>query len=170
MLHPAITVKDNSAIHGKWLVATRLIHCGEVVWQQDDEGETVSCDTVAAWSEAERDTFRLVGYQCDGHTFRICVGIERYMNHSCDPNTWWEGSRALVARRDIQPGEEITYDYATSEVAIPFRMECSCGSPYCRRVITNCDYLNPAWQKQYGPHLPAHVLRAIAATREGQIR
>jgi len=28
----------------------------------------------------------------------------------------------------------------------------------------------PAWQEQYGPHLPAHVLRAIAATREGQMR
>jgi len=170
MLHPAIALEENSAIHGKGLVASELIRCGEIVWQQDDEGETVPCEVIAAWSDEEQAAFRLIGYQCDEHTFRVCAGIERYMNHSCDPNTWWEDSRTLVARRDIPPGEEVTYDYATSEVAIPFQMVCRCGSPCCRRVITNRDYLDPAWQAQYGPHLPAHVLRAIAAAREGQGR
>lgn len=67
----------------------------------------------------------------------------RWFNHSCDPNTevmsrwdaeaqtvraWW------VALRDIEVGEEITYDYGfVAEVAEP----CACGSPLCRGVIVD---------------------------------
>ena len=37
-----------------------------------------------------------------------------FQNHSCDPTTWWVDDITLVARRDILPGEEITYDYGTT--------------------------------------------------------
>ncbi|HXV97850.1 MAG TPA: hypothetical protein VEC93_05445, partial [Anaerolineae bacterium] len=48
-----------------------------------------------------------------------------------------------------------------SPILLAFEMPCSCGSQFCRGVITNRDYLNPAWQKQYGHHLPQHVLQAL---------
>src|SRR5579885_654780 len=35
-----------------------------------------------------------------------------YMNHSCEPNCGVRGSVVVVARRDIQPGEELTFDTA----------------------------------------------------------
>ncbi len=38
----------------------------------------------------------------------------RYINHSCDPNAYLEVSRGhawIRAERDIEPGEEITFDY-----------------------------------------------------------
>ena len=36
----------------------------------------------------------------------------RLVNHSCDPNCGLVGAVILVAMRDIEPGEEITFDYA----------------------------------------------------------
>ena len=53
-----------------------------------------------------------------------------FMNHSCDPNVWMAGVVTLVARRDIEPGEELTVDYALFEAYEGFvgTWECVCGS------------------------------------------
>ncbi len=58
------------------------------------------------------------------------------INHSCDPNTGVrdnpQGGYDFVALRAIAPGDEISFDYATTEyesVAVP---ECLCGAPACR--------------------------------------
>jgi len=93
--------------------------------------------------------------------FDVAAGLSREMNHCCDPNTWWAGSISLVARRDIQPGEEVAYDYSTADVDRAFEMECTCGSPRCRGTISNRDYLDAEWRDQYGSNLPPHVLAAI---------
>ncbi|KAK8805363.1 hypothetical protein WA158_002019 [Blastocystis sp. Blastoise] len=63
--------------------------------------------------------------------------ITRYINHSCDPNCYTtinkEGKNKkiiLIAKRDIEKGEELTYDYKFpfEDVKIP----CNCGSAKCR--------------------------------------
>ena len=44
--------------------------------------------------------------------------------------------RAVIALRDIEPGAELTYDYAfVGEAAEP----CACGSANCRGVIVDLD-------------------------------
>jgi SET domain-containing protein len=168
VISPAVEVVQQDVIHGWGLVAARFIPCGQVIWQLDPDTPVVSCSEVAGWPEKARDTFSYVGYQCSEGYFAICKGIERYMNHCCDPNTWWADSHTLVACKDIQPGQEITYDYATTEIAIAFEMRCTCGSPLCRGKVSNLDYLDRAWQERYGNHLPGYVLRAIWKTgRQG---
>jgi hypothetical protein len=68
----------------------------------------------------------------------------RFVNHSCDPNCEGTIEKARVfieAIRDIEPGEELVYDYAYtrdgSETADDeFRVYgCQCGSPQCRGTI-----------------------------------
>ena len=39
-------------------------------------------------------------------------------NHSCDPNTAVQGQIIFVALREISPGEELTYDWATKILPI----------------------------------------------------
>lgn len=41
----------------------------------------------------------------------------QYLNHSCNPSAGLQGTRnlKLYAMRDLQPGEEITIDYSTTE-------------------------------------------------------
>ena len=89
-----------------------------------------------------------------------------YGNHSCDPNLWWLDSYTLAARRDIAAGEELTTDYATSSGVAGFRMDCSCGSPRCRTVITGSDWQRPELQRRYGEHWVPGLLKRIRAARE----
>ena len=77
------------------------------------------------------------------------------INHSCDPNAWWEGLD-VVARRDIAPGEEITLEYATfhDERMDPF--VCGCGAPACRTIVRGGDHLLDAMDV-YAGHRSDHV-------------
>ena len=57
--------------------------------------------------------------------------IARLINHSCRPNCWWEvvGTTIWIrASRTIEPGEELTYDYATIGDKT---IECRCR-PGCK--------------------------------------
>lgn len=65
------------------------------------------------------------------------------MNHSCEPNAGIKGQIAVVARRRIRQGEEVCFDYDTTEIfAVPFL--CRCGTPSCRRRIDGS-----AWKDQH---------------------
>jgi uncharacterized protein len=60
-------------------------------------------------------------------------GIARYINHSCDPNCEteeYEGRVWILARRDIKPWEELSYDYLLYEGEGD--APCSCGAKKCR--------------------------------------
>jgi hypothetical protein len=67
----------------------------------------------------------------------------RFINHSCEPNcqAFQEGDRIFIyARRDIQPGEELSYDYGYERTEDMGPEEeklyvCRCGTPSCRGTI-----------------------------------
>ena len=50
----------------------------------------------------------------------------RYLNHSCRPNAAVQG-RTLVASRPIARGDEIAFDYETTEDAMADPFRCACG-------------------------------------------
>lgn len=59
------------------------------------------------------------------------------INHSCEPNCCLRNLSDLYAIRDIRPGEELTYDYATTVgINDAINMPCNCQSPHCRQKIT----------------------------------
>ncbi len=141
MLHPAIVATSKGSIHGSCLVTNQPIRAGEAVWELDEPMYTWK--EIESWSEERRQAFDWYGFQCGVDQYSLPEGLSREMNHSCDPNLWWSGSTILVARRDIQAGEEITYDYSTADVDNAFEMECTCGSSRCRVTISNRDHLDP---------------------------
>jgi len=94
------------------------------------------------------------------------VAITTLQNHSCDPNCWWTDEFTLVARRDIKAGEEVTFDYGSSESEPnPTMTDCLCGSPLCRGKVTPEDYLLPELQERYGNHMMGYLLERIAALK-----
>ncbi|MCP3671576.1 MAG: SET domain-containing protein-lysine N-methyltransferase [Gammaproteobacteria bacterium] len=167
MLHPAIEVRSKGTIHNNGLFATQPIRKGALIWELDEP--TFTWKEIETWTQERLRDFRWYGFQCGIDRYSLPEGMSREMNHSCDPNTWSKGSDILIARHDILTGEEITYDYSTFEVDIPFESECHCGSPCCRGTISNRDYLDPGWQKQYGSNLPPHVLVAIEIAHQPSI-
>jgi uncharacterized protein len=81
---------------------------------------------------------------------------DRHINHSCDPNAYvlYEGHGcALVARREIAAGDEITCDYnlnITGGTAWP----CRCGAERCRGTTHGDFFLLPLEiQREYRPLL-----------------
>jgi len=80
--------------------------------------------------------------------------LDYWFNHSCDPNLLGD-----CTRRDIQPNEELTADYATSIFSPNYRLEpCQCGSPLCRHVINGDDWKNPHLQALYREVLPPFII------------
>lgn len=75
-------------------------------------------------------------------------GVARYIAHSCDPNCGIKNLFEVVAMRDIEKGEEITWDYAMTENS-DFRMECKCGAKCCRKVVGAYSMLTPKFRKKY---------------------
>lgn len=79
-------------------------------------------------------------------------GIDDYVNHSCRPNTGIrdsDGRVVLFALRAIRPGEEISFDYSTTQANGLWSMDCQCGTPVCRRTIGDFADLPPAVQAFY---------------------
>lgn len=147
-------VVHHSQIHGYGIVTARRFRAGEVVLHGDGvlyhDGDDFD-DTYALVlpavdggpafaADAARDE--------DAVFFYDLVDQTRWINHSCAPNTrvdsrwdpdagicrtWW------TATRDIEVGEELSYDYAfAAAIAEP----CNCGAPTCRGLIVDPDEID----------------------------
>ncbi|MFM8220276.1 MAG: SET domain-containing protein-lysine N-methyltransferase [Planctomycetaceae bacterium] len=82
------------------------------------------------------------------------------LNHSCQPNLAVQGQIVLVARRAIEVGEELTYDYETTDTE-GMRFECQCGAPGCRGVIDGQAWQRPEWRAANAGCLSWNVLETI---------
>lgn len=85
-------------------------------------------------------------------------------NHSCDPNTWFDGD-VLVTRRVVSAGEELTYDYATGPADWAGRaLFCHCETYRCRQVVERDDWRIPQLQRRYAGHFSPSVQQLIDAS------
>ena len=79
---------------------------------------------------------------------------ERYINHSCNPNTYVKtvnGKRFVIARQDIAAGQEITYDYSINSSGDTIWL-CRCDAARCRREIhSDFFHLPVEFQREYLP-------------------
>jgi D-alanine-D-alanine ligase len=78
------------------------------------------------------------------------------INHSCNPNAWLEGLD-LVARRPIEPGEEITVEYATFIAGTGASFDCHCRADDCRGTVTPQDWQLPEIRRRYSEHCSAYI-------------
>ena len=92
-------------------------------------------------------------------------GPADWINHACDPNAGLRGQLSLVALRDIAAGEEITYDYATSDGSAYDEFECRCGAEVCRGRVTGQDWKIPALWERYGEHFSPYLMARIDKER-----
>ena len=89
------------------------------------------------WNKKEKEIFSRYAYPLSKEVFLLWDNDPTGwapQNHSCNPNTAYEGLN-VKALRSIKKGEELTLDYASflDEHMEPF--QCSCGTSFCRGVI-----------------------------------
>jgi SET domain-containing protein len=155
MIHKYIGVLETDG-KGKGLFVNAPILKGETVWSKEGLKSN-------HFSKKELETldslYARLAYW-DGDYYTIDENDEgNYMNHSCDPNLWWKND-TLVALRDIMTGEEVTYDYATTDIyGINGKgeMVCLCGSVNCRKIVKPNDLLQKSLQLKYSGHWPSYI-------------
>ena len=81
-------------------------------------------------------------------------GSMLYSNHSCDPNLGMRGEITFVAMRHICAGEELTHDWATTDDD-DYSVECKCGAPNCRKILTGKDWQRADLQTRYAGYFSA---------------
>lgn len=95
------------------------------------------------------------------------------INHSCSPNCGFVDAITLVSMRDISKGEEISFDYAMTDVETDAEIpwvpeECKCASQNCRGLITGSDWKILELQEEYKGYFSPYISLLIAdMKREG---
>ena len=151
-----------SKIHGRGLFAKTDIGKDEIVAVKG--GHIVDRKTLR-----ERITSRLgpVEIQIGEDLFITPVTDEErelsmlYSNHSCNPNLGVRGEITFVAMRDIRVGEELTHDWAMTDDD-DYSVECKCGAPNCRKILTGKDWQRADLQTRYAGYFSAYLARKIA--------
>jgi hypothetical protein len=158
----AKTKVRESKIHGRGLFATADIAKDEVVAVKG--GHIVDRKTLR-----EKITPQLgpVEIQIDDDLFIAPVTSEErelsmlYSNHSCNANLGIRGEITFVAMRDIHAGEELTHDWAMTDDD-DYSVQCRCGAPNCRKIITGKDWQRRELQKRYEGYFSAYLARKVA--------
>lgn len=135
-----------SSIHNRGLYARERIEKGEYILQYF--GEKITKAESQRRSKLQEKRARKSGtgqvyifelnkkYDLDGYRKN---NPARYINHSCEPNCEavnYKGQIWVVALRDIDEGEELSYDYG---YALDCFMDhpCRCGKKSCPGYIVN---------------------------------
>lgn len=83
-----------------------------------------------------------------------------FSNHCCEPNIGVQGQIVFVALRDIEAGEELTHDWATTDDDA-YEMECKCGAASCRKIITGQDWRRQDLQEKYAGYISWYLAEKI---------
>jgi len=127
---------------GTGVFASRNIPAGDAVLKM--HGDIVDLEKV--WDHA-------IFLQVADRQFLGPSGFaDDYINHSCEPTggiVQLNDELILKAVRDIEMGEEITFDYSTWMNNDYWTMECRCDSINCRKLILDFAYLDVKLQFKY---------------------
>ena len=131
-------VKGNS-IAGYGIYAACQIQPGEPVFHGEGKSQRIITRRFVKenWNEADQLVFRRYAYPLSSEIFLLWDNNPAEwapQNHSCQPNTAYNGLD-VVALTQINPGQELTLDYASFLDAHMEPFQCHCGAPKCRGSI-----------------------------------
>jgi uncharacterized protein len=142
-------IVKNSTIHGKGVFAATFIKRDSLILNIDDF-HVINQSTKLTPHERE--------HYCDYFDDKVVLWPipERYINHSCDPNVYIKtvnGVRQVFAMKDIDRGEELTFDYSINGYG-DYSWKCQCHSSKCRHTVyLDFFHLPIDLQQQYYPYL-----------------
>ncbi len=133
------TMKGN-AIAGYGIYATQNILAKTVIFNGEEMSQRLVTRNYVDryWNVKEKETFRKYAYPLSKEVFLLWDNNPANwapQNHSCNPNTAYEGLN-VVALQNILQGEELTLNYASflDEHMEPFN--CRCGAINCCGLVT----------------------------------
>lgn len=149
-----------SEVHGRGCVAVEAIEAGHVV--AGFGGRCLARDEFDLLPSSQRTR----SIQVDEDLYLVGSPEPEpsdFINHSCEPNCGLRGSTVVVALRDIEVGEALTYDYAMSDGCDYDEFECACGAATCRGKVTGHDWMLPDLQLRYRGNFSPYLAHRIAS-------
>jgi hypothetical protein len=144
---------------GKRLVATTAIGKGETFYKLRNY-ETIAVPTYTSVQINRESSIEEFVYLA-------------YLNHSCNPNVIVDTTRLeLRAARDIQPGEELSFFYPSTEWDMASPFVCLCGAASCLRLIAGAKYLSLDVMSRYfiNRHIGAMAIECITSRESETVR
>lgn len=141
---------------GKGVVLRKNIKKNEIVLRFN-EGIAIKPNVIASKTaiQIDEDSF------LDSNTKQI----RDFLNHSCTPNIKINFEKmAGIAIKNIKSGEEITFDYFSTEYDLKIKNEnfkCECGSANCRGMVNGFKHLNKIEKLKIKKILTPFLLRKI---------
>jgi len=135
--NPKVELKNHDKF-GKGVFAKEKIVKGEIVAVCDGKIYTAKKASLLPNDAPQKIREHVIQFAKD--KYRHSNSIVRYINHSCNPNCGIKEKFVIVAMRDIEKGEELTWDYDMSENS-DWIMKCNCGSKDCRKILRGYRYL-----------------------------
>ena len=133
-------VMKGNSISGYGIYATGDIKSNELIFKGEQAAQRIVTRRYVEqnWNVKEKEIFRKYAYPLSKEVFLLWDNDPANwapQNHSCDPNTAYEGLN-VVSLRNIARGEELTLNYASflDEHMEPFN--CRCGSPNCCGLVS----------------------------------
>jgi SET domain-containing protein len=130
-------------------------------------------EIVASFGGNVIDQSKLTNYSADRVSRSLQLSKDIYLlsgnvpepgdmiNHSCDPNCGIAGTSSVQALRDVEIGEELTFDYAMSDSSQYDEFVCACGKEKCREKITGTDWQKEELQARYRNYFSSYIERLI---------
>ncbi len=164
-LSPKLTVRLCRDKPGQGVFAAEAVDPGEVVavWG----GRIVPAEVAAALPPAIRR------YVVQVEAEQYLAPLDRIdpaelINHCCQPNCGLRGQVTLVALRRIQPDEEITFDYATTDSSTFLEFECACVKNPCRTRVRADDWQRDDVQDTNRGHFSPYLQHRIDAAADAE--
>jgi hypothetical protein len=133
MIHPSTELRFVSPSIGNGVFARSFIPRGTITWAHCALDRVFSPAEVRELGPHYAPAIDRYGYRDGRGDYVLCWDLGRFMNHSCNPAVLSPGFDVDVAVRDVQPGEELTCDYAL--LNLETEMPCACGAAGCRRTL-----------------------------------
>lgn len=74
----------------------------------------------------------------------------QYINHSCAPNVFFDTTAMeLVCLQPLQPGQELTFFYPSTEWDMSQPFVCNCKSSDCLQLINGASHLDQSTLNKY---------------------
>jgi hypothetical protein len=89
-------------------------------------------------------------------------------NHSCEPNLGFSGQVGLITMREIEAGEEVTFDYAMCDGTPYDEFKCFCGAANCRGKVSGDDWKRADLWVKYDGYFSPYLARRIAKLKTHQ--
>lgn len=127
-------IVKSSSLHGAGVYTTAPVRKGTRVLEytgprlkkEDTDGLYADCEVTYLFTMDDPNVV------IDG------FGMAAFVNHSCDPNCESDQIRDriwIIALRDIEAGEELTYDYCLWDGEPGDEAPCYCGAGNCRGTM-----------------------------------